>query len=60
MKRENKTRDVKKISIKMLLAMLAGGILGGVTGVLFFHFGGDAEEFLKTGMGLLQSMICLE
>ena len=57
MKRENKTRDMKKISMKMLLAMLAGGVFGGTAGVLFFYFGKNAEEFLKEGTSLLQSMI---
>lgn len=57
MKRENKTRGMKKICMKMLLAMLIGGVLGGIGGVLFFHFGGDVEEFFKAGMGVLQSMI---
>ncbi len=57
MKRENKTRGMKKISMKMLLGMLVGGVFGGVAGVLFFHFGKNAEEFLKAGTSLLQSMI---
>ena len=57
MKRENKTRGMKKISMKMLLAMLAGGVFGGTAGVLFFYFGKNAEEFLKEGTSLLQSMI---
>ena len=48
---------MKKISMKMLLAMLAGGVFGGTAGVLFFYFGKNAEEFLKEGTSLLQSMI---
>ena len=57
MKRVNQTRELKKISIKMLLAMLSGGVLGGIGGALFFHFGGDTEAFLKAGTGLMQRMI---
>lgn len=29
MKQENKTKSVKKFSVKMLLAMVFGGVLGG-------------------------------
>ena len=33
MKQENKTKSVKKFSVKMLLAMVFGGVLGGFFGV---------------------------
>lgn len=38
MKQENKTKSVKKFSIKMLLAMVFGGVLGGFFGVLCIIF----------------------
>ena len=35
MKQENKTKSVKKFSIKMLLAMVFGGVLGGFFGAFY-------------------------
>ena len=48
MKQENKTKSVKKFSIKMLLAMVFGGVLGGFFGVFMYYFHGDLEAFLTT------------
>lgn len=35
MKQENKTKSVKKFSVKMLLAMVFGGVLGGFFGAFY-------------------------
>lgn len=48
MKQENKTKSVKKFSVKMLLAMVFGGVLGGFFGVFMYYFHGDLEAFLTT------------
>mgnify|MGYP000968743597 CR=1 FL=1 len=45
MKQENKTKSVKKFSIKMLLAMVFGGVLGGFFGVFMVFYSGT-ENFI--------------
>ena len=44
MKQENKTKSVKKFSVKMLLAMVFGGVLGGFFGVF------NMEPFCSVSM----------
>ena len=56
MKQENKTKSVKKFSIKMLLAMVFGGVLGGFFGVFMYYFHGDLEAFLTTWTKMVQSI----
>lgn len=57
MKQENKTKSVKKFSIKMLLAMVFGGVLGGFFGVFMYYFHGDLEAFLTTWTKMVQSIL---
>ena len=58
MKQENKTKSVKKFSVKMLLAMVFGGVLGGFFGVFMYYFHGDLEAFLTTWTKMVQSKYC--
>ena len=37
MKQENKTKSVKKFSVKMFLAMVFGGVLGGLFGIFMYY-----------------------
>lgn len=57
MKQENKTKSVKKFSVKMLLAMVFGGVLGGFFGVFMYYFHGDLEAFLTTWTKMVQSIL---
>ena len=57
MKHENKTKSVKKFSVKMLLAMVFGGVLGGFFGVFMYYFHGNLEAFLTTWPKLIQSIL---
>ena len=57
MKQENKTKSVKKFSVKMLLAMLFGGVLGGFFGIFVYYFHGDLEAFLTTWPRVIQSIL---
>ena len=57
MKQENKTKSVKKFSVKMLLAMVFGGVLGGFFGVFMYYFHGNLEAFLTTWTKMVQSIL---
>ncbi len=54
MKQENKTKSVKKFSVKMLLAMVFGGVLGGFFG---YYFHGNLETFLTTWTKMIQGIL---
>lgn len=57
MKQENKTKSVKKFSVKMLLAMVFGCVLGGFFGVFMYCFHGNLEVFLTTWPEVIQSIL---
>ena len=57
MKQENKTKSVKKFSVKMLLAMVFGGVLGGFFGIFMYYFHGNLESFLTTWPKVIQSIL---
>lgn len=57
MKQENKTKSVKKFSVKMILAMIFGGVLGGFFGAFMYYFHGNLEELLTMWTQLIQSIL---
>lgn len=57
MKQENKTKSVKRFSVKMLLAMVFGGVLGGLFGIFMYYFHGNLEVFLTTWPKVIQSIL---
>lgn len=57
MKKDNVTRSVKKVSIKMLLATLFGAVLGGFFGAFMYWFHGDIDGFLKAWQKSMQSIL---
>ena len=57
MKQENKTKSVKKFSVKMLLAMVFGGVLGDFFGIFMYYFHGNLETFLTAWPKMIQSIL---
>ncbi len=57
MRQENKTKSVKRFSVKMLLAMVFGGVLGGLFGIFMYYFHGNLEVFLTTWPKVIQSIL---